>query len=640
MSDSKNWQVPNLFTILLILVVCGGAFIAATWKPSRVSGGVTDSLVHFQDVSKAAGIHFANTKPLFDPQISNIMPWMTSVGASASAADYENSGRLAVYLTNCSHGSKNALLRNEGVVNGVPQFRDVSEETGLADLNEEGASMAAAWGDYDNDGYVDLLVVREGASNLLFHNEPMLDAQGNQVRDADGIARRKFVNVTERAGVGHSGHGVGALWFDYDRDGKLDLLVADYFPTHYLDAKHHETADVLDLWHLKNTRFMAESFNDARNGGGLLLYHNEGDGHFREVHKELGLTSTGWALAIGSADLDNDGWPDIYVANDFGADDLFISSPAEHGQRKFVRVEGGLTADKLGRDTKKGMNVDFGDYDHTGFQGIYVTNITQRKILPEGNMLWTSYSDKARPGGRNFSDMAEQMGVHDCGWSWGAKFIDVNNDGWLDLFVLNGFVSADPKKSYWYELQNMVSDYRTILSDSRNWPQMGDKSLSGYQRSCLFVREGKHFVDMAEAAGITNTYDGRGVAIGDFDNDGAVDLSVSNQGQPALLYQNALYKHCAGAQCPHWIGLHLHGNGTTSNRDAIGARVEIESPLGRQTTEVSRGNGFASQSDPRVRFGLGHDDHFTQLQITWPDGKKQAVSGIKMDAYNEITEPN
>jgi hypothetical protein len=303
-------------------------------------------------------------------------------------------------------------------------------------------------------------------------------------------------------------------------------------------------------------------------------------------------------------------------------------------------VEGGLTADKIGRDTKKGMNVDFGDFDHSGFQSIYVTNITQRHILPEGNMLWKSHPDKSRPGGLNFTEMAEGLGIYECGWGWGAKFADVNNDGWLDLFVLNGFISADKKQNYWYELQNTVSDYRTILSDSNNWPLFGNKSLAGYQKSCLFVRTGDRFEDMAAVAGINDEYDGRGLALADFNNDGAPDFFVSNQGQPALLYINELYQRCSKPQCPHWVGFFLHGNGTTSNRDAIGARVILESSSGVQSAEVSRGNGFASQSDPRVRFGMGPDTTIKSLRIVWPDGKEQTVGDTKTETYHEITEPN
>jgi enediyne biosynthesis protein E4 len=638
MSQSGKWQVPNKWTILLILTVCGGAFVATTWKPA--SSAAMNSGIHFKDTSRESGITFVHSKPSFDPQLNNIMPWMSAVGASAAAADYENSGNISVFLTNSAHGSQNALLRNEGSVNGVPQFRDVTVESGLNDLNMNGSCMAAAWGDYDNDGFPDLFIVREGAGNLLFHNEPMLDKNGQPMKDAAGVARRRFVDLTQSAGVGHVGYGVGALWFDYDRDGKLDLLVADYFPSHYLDAEHHETSEPLDLWHLKSTKIMAESFNDARNGGGLLLFHNEGNGHFREVHEQVGLTDTGWALSIGAGDLNNDGWPDIYVANDFGADDLYMSVPDKSGHRRFARVEGGLTADKIGRDTKKGMNVDFGDFDHSGFQSIYVTNITQRHILPEGNMLWKSHSDKSRPGGLNFTEMAEDLGINECGWGWEAKFVDVNNDGWLDLFVLNGFISADRKQNYWYELQNTVSDYRTILSDSKNWPPIGNKSLAGYQKSCLFVRTGDRFEDMAAAAGIDDEYDGRGVALADFNNDGAPDFFVSNQGQPALLYINELYQRCAKAQCPHWVAFYLHGNGTTSNKDAIGARVILESNSSVQSAEVSRGNGFASQSDPRMRFGLGQDATIKSVRILWPDGKEQTLSDVKTETYHEITESN
>jgi enediyne biosynthesis protein E4 len=632
--NARKWEFPGKITSSIMIVLCATAFLAVRWKTTQSSG----EGVLFREVSRKAGVSFVHTKPLFDSKLDNIMPWMTAVGASASAADYENSGHVGVFLTNSGHGSHNALLRNEGTVGGVPQFRDVAAEVGLADLNQDGSCMAAAWGDYDNDGFPDLYIVREGASNLLFHNVPMLDDRGRQVLDSSGVPRRTFVNVTGPAGVGYAGHGVGALWFDFDHDGKLDLLVANYFPAHYLNPNHAETPERLDLWHVKETSFMAESFNDARNGGGVLLYHNDGNGQFSEIHKSVGLTYTGWALSVGTADLTNDGWQDIYVANDFGADDLYINVAGGPYGRTFVRVEGGITADKIGRDTKKGMNVDFGDFDHSGYLSIYVTNIVRPRILPEGNMLWVGRNDPVRPGRRNFTDAAEQLGVHDCGWGWGAKFVDVNNDGWLDLFVLNGFVSANPKKSYWYELQNMVSDYRTIIADSKNWPPMEDKSLSGYQKSCLFVQGSGRFHDVAESAGITDEYDGRGVAIADFNNDGATDFFVSNQGQPALLYLNELYHVCRPGMCPHWIGLALHGNGTSSNRDAIGARVVLETTAGTQMSEVSRGNGFASQSDPRVRFGLGTAIAIKQASVFWPDGQVQRLGNLKLDTYNEITE--
>ena len=629
------WQIANKLTLSLILTVSIGAFVAARSRPSLP---LSDPHVSFLDVTKQAGISFTHTKASFDPHVANVMPWLSSVGASASAADYENSGRVSFFLTNTGRNTQDALYRNEGTVNGVPYFRDVTAEVGLSGLNETGSSMAAAWGDFDNDGYPDLYVVRAQGGNLLFHNVPMLDEQGKPVLDEQGIPRRKFVDVTSSAGVGYVGYGVGALWFDYDRDGRLDLLVANYFAPTYLVGDH--AGNPLDLWHIQDTHFMPESFNDAANGGGVVLYHNDGNGHFTDVTRSLGLTHTGWALAVGAADLNNGGWPDIYVANYLGPDDLYMNVPGPANTRQFVRVVGGVTADKIGRDTKKGMNVDFADVDHNGYSSIYVTNITKQLILPEGNMLWTSQPDSTRVGGRNFVNRAEQLGIHDCGWSWGAKFADVDNDGWNDLFVVNGMISASKTKSYWYELQNMVSDYRTILGDASNWPPMADKSLSGYEQSCLFVRRGETFVNMAKTAGINDDYDGRGIALADFNNDGAPDFLVSNQGQPAILYLNQLYQRCkSDGPCPGWIGFHLVGNGTTSNRDAIGARVDLVTSRGRQFTEVSRGNGFASQSDPRVRFGLG-DAAVVQVHITWPDGRMQNVDELQTGVYHEIHETN
>lgn len=641
MHKPDGWQRPNLPTFVIVLLICIGALYATTRSP--VGRDPALKYVKFREVSHAAGLAFVHSKLSFDPRVSNIMPWLSSVGASASAADFDNSGLVSVFFTNSSPNSQNALFRNDRIADGVPRFHDVTAEVGLLNLNTTGASLAAAWGDYDNDGYPDLYIVRAGAPNKLFHNVPVLDANSKPALNAQGRAVRTFVDVTDSSGTGNLGYGVGALWFDFDRDGRLDLLVADYFPSYYDRATHttspYPTAnsEFLDLWHLQTTRFMAESFNDAANGGGVLLYHNDGGGHFTEIHKEAGLTHTGWALALGTADLNNDEWPDIYVANDFGPDDLYMNVSNDQNGRRFARVQGGFTADKVGRDTKKGMNVDFGDIDHNGSLSIYVTNITQEKILPEGNMLWIGRNDPSRTGGRNYDNRAEKFRVEDCGWGWAAKFADVNNDGWQDLFVANGFISASTRRSYWYELQDMVSDYRTILADAASWPAMNDKSLSGYERSCLYVRDGNQFIDMAKSAGVTDTYDGRGVAVADFNNDGAIDFIVSNQGQPALLYLNDLYQQC-NQDCPAWTGFRLKANGTSSNLDAIGSRIELDTNEGLQVAEVSRGNGFASQNDPRIHFGLGRETRVNEVRVRWPDGKMTRVPAPRSNTYLEVDE--
>ncbi len=623
--------------VLLLGTIAGIAIWNRSTKPHLQKN------VSFAEQAAQMGISFRNHKPQFDPKVANIMPWLVSVGASVAAADYDRSGRVSVFFTDSSLGSDDALYQNDGIVNGQPHLTNVTVPAGLGGLNAGSVSMASAWGDYDNDGFPDLYVMRTGASNLLFHNVPLLDASGRQVISDRGVPQRKFVDVTAASGTGNLGYGVGGVWFDYDRDGKLDLVVANYFPSFYqkriLTDPTLPGGNVrLDLNHLRDTRIMPDSFNNARNGGGVLVYHNEGDGRFTEVHASLGMIHTGFALALGAADLNNDGWPDLYVANDFGPDDYYVNMPGANSGRRFVRVEGGFTADKVGRDTKKGMNVDIADVDHNGNLSVYVTNITNKRVLPEGNILWTGRPDRSKPGNWNFDDHAESMGVTDCGWSWGAKFADVNNDGWNDIFVANGFISASRTEDYWYELENMASDYRTILEDAARWPVMGNKSLSGYQPSCMFVRQGGSFTDVAESAGIVDQYDGRGVATADLTNSGSIDFIVSNQDGPALVYRNKLYETCDGTSCPHWVGFRLSGNGTTSNRDAIGARIEVVTAMGKQIAEVSRGNGFASQSDPRVHFGLGELARIDSVSIRWPDGRQQPLNSWRVDTYNDIQE--
>ena len=629
-----------LRTILMATLLAAGSLWIRHEEHPRVDPGV-----RFEEVAERAGCRNLHTKVELSPRFANIMPWLASVGAAVTAADYDGDGWIDLYLTNSGRGDSNRLFRNRG--DGT--FEEKAAASGVAVGNAEGASMHAVFGDIDNDGDPDLYVAKWAATNQLFENQ------------GDGT----FRDVTARAGVGHWGYANAATFVDFDRDGRLDLLVGNYFAEEVRDPRTGAMARS-DLWNPVSTRVMHSTFTHADNGGRTLLYRNRGDGTFEDVAEAAGLRLRGWTLAVGAADLDNDGWPDLYLANDFGPDELYFSTGSTESPPRFRRVIDTAGHPGIGDDWWKGMNVDFGDVDGNGYLDIYVTNIFERKYKSdEGNMLWLNFARPGAAGERRFVNIGLESDVYDGGWGWGAKFLDANDDGLLDILALNGFVTGDPERTYWYALQEMVTQMKNNSADAADWPDMGPRDLSGGQSSRLFLQQpqeaprrsarggggnaGPRFAELAVAAGIDDRGNGRGAAVLDFDNDGALDLCIANQGEPSLLYHNRLERTAAG---PHWLGLTLVGRpdlaGTpgsgvrASTAGAIGARAVLVSGDRTQTLEVTGGTGFASQSDTRLHFGLGARGRADQLTVRWPSGRVQTFSGAALDAciggYARLTE--
>lgn len=574
----------------LMAVPLIGALGFAAWKdraPLGPRAAADRPAFALRDETRAAGIAFVHRRPSFDPKIANVEPHVAAVGASASVADFDDDGWPDLYLTSSRFGAPNALYRNRR--DGT--FEDVAAAAGLADLNRpgDGVSMGAVWGDADNDGREDVLVYRYGYLALF--------------RNVDG---KRFEDVTERAGLRRWVNSNGAVWLDYDRDGLLDLYVTAYF-----------RADV-DLWHLGTTRIMHDSFEYARNGGKNLLFRNLGGMRFEDVTDRLGVGSTRWTLAAASADFDEDGWPDLYLANDYGPEELYLNDRG----RRFVLTKAGLES-----ESKSGMSATLGDALNRGRLDAFVTNISARGYLFQNNNLRVNH---LRERGR-FSNMAD-AGVADAGWAWGAQFADFDNDGGNELFVANGFISADRARSYWYSMSKIAGANGTLFEDAARWPAFGDASLSGYERSRVFVNRGAAgWVDVAAAAGVQDEYDGRAVAVADFSNRGAQDVVVANQNQPALLYRD--YADAAN----HWIAFRLVG--TRSNRSAIGAEVTVEASGMVQRRVVDGGMGFASQNDRRPHFGLGRREWVDRVTIRWPSGETQTLGRLDADSVVTVVEP-
>ncbi len=560
--------------------------VAALVGVPGTAGGAADdpaAAPWFEEVTAAAGLATPHHVRRFRNPYARIMDGYTALGAAAAVADFDGDGFEDVFLTDSAEDGRNHLYRNRGDFT----FVDVAAAAGVAAGNDaDDASADALWFDADGDGDDDLLVVRFGRS-LLYENR------------GDGT----FRDATRDAGLDRRLNSITAIAFDVDRDGDLDLVLGNYFAP-------------VDLFAPDDPRFFPESFESADNGGGVTLYRNDGHAHFTDVTAAAGLAAhSGWTLDVGHADADADGDDDLYVASDFGSDRLYLND----GDGTFTDA----TAAALGIDTKKGMNVDWGDFDGDGRLDVFVTNITDA-YMREGNFLWHNDGDGT------FTDVAREAGVWDTGWGWGGKFFDYDNDGWLDLYTVNGWVSAGPE-DYVLDIFSLIVKPQVDLTDARNWPPMGGKTFSGYQRDHLFHNEGGTlFQDAGARHGVDSIADGRGVAIADFDNDGRLDLLVTNAGAAPQLWRNRLP---TGA---HWVSFRLEGG--PSNRDAIGAQVRVTAAGRERLAFVDGGNGFAGQSSRRLHFGLGDATRIERLDVRWPSGRRQVFTGLAADRIYRLVE--
>jgi hypothetical protein len=539
----------------------------------------------FREGAVESGVVARHHPPIFDPKLGHIMAMVSAGAAGGAIGEVTANGRDDIFITDSRAGYPNHLFINLG--NG--KFEDRAVEAGVANFNDQyNVSTGGLFFDYDGDGLDDLLIFRFG-SQVLLHN----------------LGNGRFEDVSAKSGIGAiKGNFLSAIAFDADRDGYLDLYLGAYFPE-------------ADLFHLKDDHILHDSWENARNGGRKVFLHNNGDGTFTDRTAEVGLQDTGWTMALGYADIDNDGWQDVYVANDYGPDTLFHN---EHGHFR------NITSTAIGFDTKKGMNAEFGDFDNDGFPDIFVTNVTE-PFLHECNMLWHNNGDLT------FTDIATEMNVCDGGWGWGGKFADVDNDGWLDIYQVNGFFTGAKSADYLTVLlPSLWNNGGEDPSSASKWPPINGMSMVNKEVHRLWMNEGGLGFRRDDSTALASTLDGRGVFTADLDNDGRIDFVVTNNDGPVQVFFNETESG------NNWVEFRLKGR--PPNTDAAGAKVTIETSAGKQYREVNIGNGFAGGSSRRVHFGLGTAQKIEAVTIRWPDGHEDRSGPMDVNKIVTISELN
>jgi hypothetical protein len=528
---------------------------------------------HFEDIAQQAGLTVSH---ISSPAARYIIE---SVSGGVGLIDCDNDGKLDIITVN---GSTVDRYRQQG---GDPmitlyhqgadlKFTDITKEAGLT---RKGWGMGIAVADYDNDGLPDIYVTGYGG-NVLYHN----------------LGNCKFEDVTEKAGVGGGGLSLGAAWGDYDRDGHVDLFVSRY--VHVDMNKLPELGSNEKFCRFRGVLVQCGPW--GMQGETDLLFHSRGDGTFEEVSHKVGVDNPQhyYGMGVVWADYDNDGWPDLYVADDAGPNYLYRNK----GNGTFEETGLVLGADLSGDGQELGsMGVDMGDYDHDGKLDIIVTEFVDQSD--------TLYHNKGEDG---FADVSLSSHIAQPSRpyvGWGTGFFDMDNDGWLDIFVANGHV---------YPQVDTIPD------------------AAHFRQPMLLFRNHRDgtFEEVGSAAG----FDGiplqsrRGAAFGDINNDGCVDIVTLNRGAiPSLLLN-----HCQNGN--HRVLFKLLGS--KSNRLAIGARVTVRTGSVTQFSEVKGGSSYLSQNDLRQHFGLGANAKMDEVTVRWPNGQSEVIKNVAADFIYTIVE--
>ncbi|MDA0712021.1 MAG: CRTAC1 family protein, partial [bacterium] len=528
---------------------------------------------------------------------------------------------------------RNTLLHNLGNFKfarvPLPALDEIS-----AHPEKHGLIAGAVFVDFDNSGRQSLFLTTGWGKVRLLKNK-------------GGPAERPdFQDITEAAGLDEYTVSVAATLADFDRDGDLDLFIGNAMAPELPGYDPPERFNIFDLPEPRHEgdrrmfHFMHSTWHNARNGGRNVFLRQTSSGIFqREDIAALGMPETHWTIALGTADLNQDGWTDIYCASDYGPDDLYLNQSG----RGFHHVEGTFTG-SIGRDTYKGMNVSIGDLDNRGWQDVHVSNV-HAPLQAEGSLVWRVEPDDKADGGIRLRDEASPRRlVNESRFGWGAVMGDLNLDGWLDLVQANGMVDdtadkifAEPR-DYWYRASQVMRAGPEVHSYADRWADLRGHEIWGRQQNRVYLSHGAspaRFSDVADTVGLTEKTNSRAAVLADFDNDGDLDLVLTHQFAPAEIRRNTRMES-AGNDRPHWIGFLLQGDGNAVSRDAVGAQVFVKTADLQQMREVSLTSGFSGQSDRRLHFGLGKHSGPVDVLIRWPGGGTQGLKALAVDSYHTI----
>jgi hypothetical protein len=553
-----------VFTTTVLVVFC-------------LVGAATQTDVRFLDVTQAAKIDFRH-----EASATSNKYLLETMGGGVAVLDYDNDGRPDIFFTNGSRlsdpmaeGEKpdksdrkfwNRLFHQ----NSDGTFTDVTEKAGLTGMPQNRYSMGVAVGDFDNDGFEDIYVTGYDG-NSLYHNN------GNGT----------FTDVTKRAGVTGAGWSTSAGFFDYDNDGKLDLFVCRYLK-----------------WTFQNNRYCGEQKPGQRaychpdnfDGATNILYHNNGDGTFTDVSESAGVSNPeGKSLGVAFADYDADGRTDIFVANDSVR--CFLYHNEGNGKFSDVSLAAGTGFSEDGK-TFAGMGTDFSDFDNDGRPDIVVTDLSNERYMLFHNNGDSTFTDITNSSGLGSASLAYS--------GWSTHFLDYDNDGWKDLFAVQGHVLD------------------TIELTAPN--------LKYKQPPLLLRNVSNHFAKAPAGSVFSIAWAGRGAAFGDLDNDGDIDIVAGNLNEKPYLLRNE------GGNRNHWIAITTVGR--RSNRDGIGCRVRVVSMSGlSQYYTVNTAIGYLSASDKRLTVGIGSDTAAKLVEILWPSGTRQRFENVRAGQTLNATEP-
>lgn len=635
----RQWRTPWLQALALqaqawLLVLAVGVMGLGAYRLAYAHGQRIDAGFSLVPIDAAHSNLTGSQGDIWqrtDPRMQHVAKWLLSVGDAAAVADVNNDGLPDVFLTQPlkAEHERAQLWLNQGDFRfqrfDLPMLKAIRQQP-----ERYGLVSSATWFDMDNDGDQDLLLGMGFGRGMILENQLAQTGQlAFDVRQAD-------------AGLGDYQISVATNVLDFDQDGLLDIMVGNVM---HRNLAGYDKPTPFNIFKLPAAEYqgdrrmfdvMHRSWHDANNADEHLLYRNLGAGRFAHIPAaKAGFEGKRWTMAIATGDLNDDGWPDIYVANDFGPDELYIN---QNG-RRFVPIKGRLSG-SIGRDTYKGMNASLGDVDDNGRPDIHVSNV-HHKLQAEGSLMWMNYSQPGQAQAGMFRDEAgKRNALNEHRFGWGAGFGDLNRDGRLDMIQANGMADdaydhqQSPCPDYWYWNAQIALTNPDVHGYADRWADVRGRCIFGNEANRVYLNQGDYFVDVASQVGLTRLGTSRGVVLADFDNDGDLDVLITHMTAAPSLYRN-------DSQPAGWLGLELVGNGSSCNRDALGTKVTLLAQGGypAQHREVYANNGLAAQSDKRLLLGLGQRSKGdVTLSIRWCGRGEPHIVRVASGQYHRLAQ--